>query len=110
MSNTEAQNVYLRRWRKENVNKVRAISEKGYRTVKGRARNLFHTCKSRAKKKSLDFTLTKTWIEIRLQLGVCELTGLPFSMDRDNPFTPSVDRIDTSKGYTEDNCRLICWL
>lgn len=26
-----------------------------------------------------------------------------------NPNAPSVDRIDSSRGYTVDNCRLILW-
>jgi hypothetical protein len=24
------------------------------------------------------------------------------------PFSPSIDRIDSNKGYTKDNCRLVC--
>lgn len=45
--------------------------------------------------------------------GRCELTGIPFS-DRTPqgceraPFAPSVDRIDHRRGYTADNCRLVC--
>lgn len=45
--------------------------------------------------------------------GVCALTRLPFIVDRDpryraNPFTPSLDRIDSHAGYTPGNVRLIC--
>lgn len=42
----------------------------------------------------------------------CEVTGLPFSWTRYakrtiRPMAPSVDRIDSSKGYTRDNVRLV---
>jgi len=45
--------------------------------------------------------------------GKCELTGIPFSLERipgclKRPWSPSVDRKDCSKGYGFDNCRLVC--
>jgi hypothetical protein len=46
--------------------------------------------------------------------GQCEITGIRFEVvetsrkwDR-QPWTASIDRIDCSKGYTFDNCRLVC--
>lgn len=48
--------------------------------------------------------------------GICELTGMPFRENSKrhrqghmlNPFSPSVDRINSRSGYTADNCRLVC--
>jgi len=27
-----------------------------------------------------------------------------------NPYYPVIDRIDCTKGYTQDNCQLVCWM
>lgn len=53
--------------------------------------------------------------------GCCEVSGLPFvqafgkqpgiGSERDvgrRPWAASLDRIDNAKGYTLDNCRLVC--
>lgn len=40
----------------------------------------------------------------------CAVTGIPFVYDvPGHPLMPSLDRIDSSKGYTADNVRLVCW-
>ncbi|GJE44181.1 hypothetical protein [Methylobacterium soli] len=43
----------------------------------------------------------------------CEVTGIAFRMVVDHngyrqPFRPSLDRIDASRGYTPDNIRMVC--
>ena len=43
----------------------------------------------------------------------CSVTRSPFSLQsagkgRQRPFAPSIDRIDSAKGYTRDNCRIVC--
>lgn len=60
----------------------------------------------------MEFDLTKEWVKARAD--VCELSGLPFRPEYDgvhgrNPFAPSVDRIDSNRGYTQDNCRVILY-
>lgn len=43
--------------------------------------------------------------------GRCALTGIRFRITREKgrqPFAPSIDRIDSTKGYTAKNCRLVC--
>src|SRR5258706_16022685 len=47
-------------------------------------------------------------IQDRLEKGICELTGAAFNFDeRGGCRTPSIDRIDSKKGYTYDNIRFI---
>ena len=67
--------------------------------------------KIRAKLKNYDFDLDITWLQSKLDIGKCELTGIKFISNDDfriSPFNPSIDRIDSKKGYTKNNCRLIC--
>ncbi len=45
--------------------------------------------------------------------GQCQVTGIKFDMHkmdgmRVRPWSPSIDRIDSTKGYTKNNCRIIC--
>lgn len=69
--------------------------------------------KLRGKKKKIEFNLSSKWIKEKLEKGVCEATGLPFTMPdgtgKSGPscFSPSLDRIDPKKGYTIDNTRLV---
>lgn len=45
--------------------------------------------------------------------GRCELTGMSFDFGKApngwkyNPQSPSIDRINSARGYTMDNCRVI---
>lgn len=75
----------------------------------------FNAAKKRAASKGVEFTLTDSDIEdlIKSSHGRCALTGTPFSMVRRDdayraPFAPSLDRIDSSCGYTVSNTRLVC--
>jgi len=67
--------------------------------------------KKRAIKKKIDFNLTAEWVKEKLSLGLCVVTGIPFKTEPNNsainPYLPSVDRVDSKKGYTEDNCQLV---
>lgn len=70
--------------------------------------------KGRAKKIGLEHTVTMADLK---QLAAdsrycCAVTGLMFSNEKQGksktrPFFPSLDRKDSSKGYTPDNCRLV---
>ncbi len=72
---------------------------------------LITSAKVRAKKKGLPFNLTREWGK-KHWTGFCALTGLAFAI---NPgkgrtlFSPSIDQIVASQGYTQDNCRFILW-
>jgi hypothetical protein len=88
-----------------------------YLTPKGRAGHMLNNARARAKRANKPFDLTQDWIEAKLKTRVCEVTGLPlvFAMNggkghRDNPFSPSLDRIKQTGGYTKRNCRIACWI
>ena len=64
-----------------------------------------------AVQKNLPFDLTDEWAAARWT-GKCEITGIAFGLNGKRgpfPFSPSVDRIDAAKGYTQDNCRFVLW-
>jgi len=65
--------------------------------------------RKRATQKKLGFDLDDEWLTKKAARGVCEITGIPFDYN-ELAFVPSVDRIDSTKGYTKDNCMLILWL
>jgi hypothetical protein len=72
------------------------LSQAQYRTIT-KERLLWDAAKSRAKAKGRDFNIEVTDISIP---SVCPVLNIP--MD-----SPSLDRIDSSKGYVKGNVRVI---
>ena len=82
-------------------------------TPQGRASSLWRSARNRAKKAGLPFTITREWVAERVERGVSELTGMPIVLEAHewyqvHPSAPSLDRIDSSKGYTPENTMLVC--
>lgn len=85
---------------------------------KGRARQMVTTAMKRAYEKGWDFDLTPEWVQPKLEVGLCEVTKLPLELSGGEykgyghfrPWTPSLDRIDPTKGYTTDNVQVVCWI
>lgn len=80
-----------------------------------RAGKLITWVRARAAKRGWNFDLTREWAEQKLAAGKCEVTGLAFQYDARVgcqllPWAPSIDRIDSTKGYTTDNCRMVVWI
>lgn len=49
-----------------------------------------------------------SWLEHRLIIGKCEITGINFKYGGPRErYSPSIDRVDSSLGYTNENCRLV---
>lgn len=87
-------------------------------TLEGKFKDLLSKCKTRSNKKQFDFDLTfdfllGLWhgqdgkcavshIDMASESGVRKLEGV-------NPLVVSIDRIDSSKGYTTDNVQLVCF-
>lgn len=81
-----------------------------------RYKKIFQYAKRRAREKCVEFDLDYWEVRRRTENGVCEATGMPFNYQdtkKENlfggEFSPSIDRIDPSKGYTMDNIRIVCW-
>ena len=93
-------------WREKNKNKLK---EKRLFKYKNNLSNvLFFGAKERAKKKNLEFSLKKEDIIIP---SICPVLGIPLFYKRThgkpNPNSPSIDRINNSKGYTIDNIIIV---
>lgn len=108
-------------WRKNNPERV-AERQAGYRKADlpktairqkqwyadNPERYLYIAAKSRAKKKGLEFTILLEDVAIP---AVCPVLGIPISRGTrgDHGYSPSLDRIDSSKGYVPGNVMVISW-
>ena len=66
--------------------------------------------KTRSKKKNLEFNLTKEYLEsIFPKNNMCPLLNIPIDWKSPykHPSTPSLDRIDSSKGYIKGNVQWV---
>lgn len=83
------------------------------------AGEMIRNTRSRAKKKGLEFNLSKKFIEDLniAQNGKCVYSGTKLNWEPGNrrgrqrvcpPDRASIDRIDSDKGYTKDNVQLVC--
>jgi hypothetical protein len=91
--------------------------EKYYLSTKGRAAHMLNNARRRAKEKDVVFDLTTDWLLEKLDKGICEVTGLPMTVNinggkghKNNPFSPSIDRINQKGNYVEENCRITIWI
>src|SRR3990167_696828 len=76
------------------------------------SRGLVVNLSARAKKSGRAFDLTIDFLEqlFAKQRGLCHWLGIPMqaSVEKREPRRPSVDRLDNSRGYTQDNVVLTC--
>jgi hypothetical protein len=75
-------------------------------------RLLFHKARNGAEKRSLAFDLTVEDVLQMLEPMTCMATGLPLSWagGRRHHLKPSLDRIDSQRGYSADNVQVVCWM
>ena len=72
------------------------------------ARIMWNSAKTRARKRGFEFSITREWVQERLDAGHCEVSKIPFVIgQRRSAYSPSIDRKDNALGYTPENCRLI---
>jgi hypothetical protein len=91
--------------------------EKQYRLKKSkdfdyRIQGLLNASKQRAKEKNREHDLTKQdLIDLFPKDGCCPIFGFKLEWNGGGfrETSPSVDRIDSTKGYTKDNVQIISW-
>lgn len=126
-----------RRYRERHKDKLRAAQQAARSTLEGRAKSQeasrksmakrratrpaaywFYNLKKRSQDSGKEFDLTEEFLDELIAPMVCSATGLPLRHTGDceidahgrmSPWAPSVDRIDSARGYTRDNVRLTCW-
>lgn len=69
-----------------------------------RIRQMLLNARNRAGKRGLAFDLTEDQIVIPSH---CPVLGIELTWEGDRANSPSLDRLDNSKGYTLENCRMI---
>ena len=99
--------------------KLQQLETRSERLAKRRKRNrdlrvrhpeifLIESSKARAKKKNLEHTLTTKDIKIP---DTCPVLGIPIVVGSGRPHynSPSLDRIDSKKGYIKENIIVVSW-
>lgn len=75
--------------------------------------SLVASARTRARRTGREFALDWRDIYFDIRAGRCRVSGIPFAYEwlgeGSNPFAPSIDRIDSSRGYTRDNVRVVVW-
>jgi hypothetical protein len=73
---------------------------------------LFNRAKTNAKERGQIFALSRAAIDemLEVQSYRCAVTGVEFTFNDTpkDPWQPSIDRIDSGRGYHLDNVRLVC--
>jgi hypothetical protein len=104
---------YIKNYRIEHRKEMTAKRRK-YMSIPGkRLQDILTKAKKRADKRNFKFDLDYEWIWSKWtkQDGKCKLTRLKFDLRTGRgklPLSPSLDRINSTKGYTKRNTRLIC--
>lgn len=80
----------------------------------GRAYRLFSGAMKSATTKKYGSTLTFAHVLAGVERGTCAVTGLKFDLikaekTRNNPYAPSLDRINPKLPYTNENVRVVIW-
>ncbi len=103
-----------KRYYKQNAHKIKESKKQcnlSYNQIPAR---LLKNHKSSAKKRNINFTLTLQWYEQQItkpEFNICAISGKQFVDSNNNhnePFARSLDRIDSTKGYTPDNVAWVC--
>lgn len=104
--NRDKRNKQHQIWRKDNKEHVNDWKRKNYQNEP--RRSMVWNSKGRAKKRGLEHDIKFDDFEIPKN---CPVLNIPIMWNKgkstDN--SPTIDRIDNSKGYTQDNIQIISW-
>ena len=113
----EKYNKWAREYRRKQKNKEyeKAFRKKYLTSLNGYVSKLLSGAKNRALKNNIEFDLDNQWLFDKLKEEKCSVTGLTLSFEKSkeyriNPLSPSLDRINSDKGYTKENTRIVCWI
>lgn len=83
---------------------------KRYSTFEGRISTFLLSCKTSAKKRGQEFSLTRNdFLQMwDAQGGLCVYTGMQMELQPNTLLSVSVERVDSSIGYTASNTVLCC--
>lgn len=108
LKNAEAIKQQSAEWRARNREHLKERSALLYYQTREKTpwKAIVRSAFRRAMEKGLEFNLTVEWAKARWT-GFCEVTGIPFVLTNTKSgfYSPSIDRIEASKGYTQNNCR-----
>jgi len=97
---------YRKEYRENNREKYRQFNNEYYKTLDGTISALINAAIKRSKLKQLEFNLSREFIKI-LIIDALDKLGDHITLTKHSPKRASLDRIDSSKGYTEDNVQII---
>jgi hypothetical protein len=75
-------------------------------------RGMHKLYKASAKHREINFTLSLEWFEEQIKLSefnYCAISGIKFVDGEISPFSRSLDRLDSVRGYEPDNVKWVCY-
>ena len=109
----QKQKEYHAVWRANNRDKVNGYTRDKYKRTQTDPKLfvswMLRMIRQRAKKHGHEFDITNEYLTKMFikSNGKCALSGLPLTVERNNPLIASVDRINSNKGYIKGNLQLV---
>ena len=111
--NPEDLKAYRIRYYKDNIDMMKARNLKTYLSYENDSekyiRRRVMRQKSSAKKRGIEWTLnTDKMIKKMIEQKVCACSGIEFEYKHNSLYSPSIDRKNSSKGYSPRNVQIVC--
>ncbi len=107
--NPEDQKAYNIRYYRDNKDRIKARYWNYDNDSEKYIRRKVMVQKSRAKVRGIEWHLnTDKMIKKMIEQKVCACSGIEFVYKHNSPYSPSIDRKNSSKGYTPRNVQIVC--